>query len=76
LEIRERASVARNQLEPPVNDVLEAQRAWVARANDFPRQRFEQMPMLRRKRKAAQLASFCFDNSPLARGAGKFPQRA
>jgi hypothetical protein len=75
LEILQRASVARNQLESPVNDVLEAQRARVASANDFPRQSFEQMSMLRRERKAAQLASFRFDNSPLASGAGKFPQR-
>jgi hypothetical protein len=76
LKIRQRASVTWNQLESPVNDVLEAQRARVARANDFPRQRFEQMPMLRRERKAAQLASFWFDNTPLARGVGKSPQRA
>ncbi len=66
LEIWQRACVARNQLESPVNDALETQRARVARANDFPRQRFEQMPMLRRERKAAQLASLCFDNNPLA----------
>jgi hypothetical protein len=33
------------------------------------------MPMLRRERKAAQLASFRFDNSPRPRSAGEFPQR-
>ena len=75
LEIRQRACIARNQLESPVNNVLEAQRARVARANDFPRQRFEQMSMLRRKRNAAQFASFRFDHSPRAGSAGKFPQR-
>jgi hypothetical protein len=75
LEIRQRACIARNQLESPVNNVLEAQRARVARANDFPRQRFEQMSMLRRKRNAAQFASFRFDHSARAGSAGKFPQR-
>jgi hypothetical protein len=37
LKSRQRTCIARDQLESPANDVLEAQRARVARTNDFSR---------------------------------------
>jgi hypothetical protein len=54
LEIPQQTRIPRDELELPPDHIRKAQRAGVARTNNLPRCRLEQMPMFGRKFEAAQ----------------------